>query len=80
MIITDSLGNKYNLAAPPDNPEITIESGTTLKGKFVFRGRIAPNANAMTLTTNSKFGNDASFSVKPEFNFGNIPIQGELAR
>jgi len=76
MVITDSLGNVYSLAAPPDNSEITIQPGTTLKGQFVFKGRIAPNANSFTLTTNSKFGNSATFSTNPKFVISNIPVQG----
>jgi hypothetical protein len=76
MVISDSLGNQYNLAAPPDNSEITIQPGTTLKGQFVFKGRIAPSTNAITLTTNSKFGTDATFSVSPKFVFSSIVIGG----
>ncbi|MGV0027641.1 hypothetical protein [Phormidesmis priestleyi] len=76
MVISDSLGNQYNLAAPPDNSEITIQPGTTLKGQFVFKGRIAPGTNAITLTTNSKFGTDATFSVSPKFVFSSIPLGG----
>lgn len=77
MVLKDSLGNQYNLAAPPDNPEITIQPGTTLKGQFVFKGRIAPSANSITLTTNSKFGTSAEFSITPELVIANIPVQGQ---
>ncbi|KAM3098509.1 hypothetical protein ACKFKG_05625 [Phormidesmis sp. 146-35] len=79
MLVSDSLGNQYNLAAPPENSEITIQPGTTLKGQFVFKGRIAPGNNTVTLTTNSKFGNDAAFSTSPKFVLSNIPI-GDTAK
>jgi hypothetical protein len=75
MVISDSLGNSYSLAAPPDNSEITIQPGTTVKGQFVFRGRFAPTANTVTLTTNSKFGGDAIFSRNPKMVFANIPVR-----
>ncbi|MER3435451.1 MAG: hypothetical protein C4288_19125 [Leptolyngbya sp. ERB_1_1] len=75
LVITDNFGNQYNLAAPPENAEINIAPGTTLKGQFVFKGRLAPNASSLTLTTNSKFGTDANFSQTPKMVF-NIPLQG----
>ncbi|HTL89745.1 MAG TPA: hypothetical protein VL134_10105 [Leptolyngbya sp.] len=75
FVIKDNLGNPYNLAAPPDNAEISIAPGTTLKGQFVFKGRIAPNVSALTIITNNKFGTDAPFSVQPKFML-NVPLQG----
>jgi hypothetical protein len=75
LVITDNFGNQYNLAAPPENAEINIAPGTTLKGQFVFKGRLAPNVSALTLTTNKKFGSDATFSRTPKLVF-NIPLQG----
>lgn len=69
-----------NLATPLDNPEISIQPCITLKGKFVFRGRFAPTANALTLTANSRFGTHATFSIRPKFSFANIPVQGDSAK
>ncbi|MBE7385259.1 MAG: OmpA family protein [Leptolyngbya sp. SIO1E4] len=42
MVIVDSAGNQYNLAAPPNNEEVRIDPGTTLEGRFVFSGHLAP--------------------------------------
>jgi hypothetical protein len=75
MVLIDSSGNQYNLAAPPNNPKITIPIGTTLKGKFVFKGRIAPGVTALTLITNNKFGTDTNFSTNPKMTL-NIPLPG----
>jgi hypothetical protein len=76
MVIADNLGNQYNLAEPPNNEDIRIDPNTTLKGKFVFNGRIAPGATAITLTTNNKYGRSENHSNNPKITF-NIPLQGE---
>ncbi len=75
FILTDNFGNQYNLAAPAQNEKITIAPSTTLKGQFVFIGRLAPNATSLSLTTNNKFGGNESYSVAPKFTL-NIPVQG----
>lgn len=75
FVITDNFGNPYNLAVPPDNPEINIAPSTTLKGQFVFKGRIAPNVSSLTITTNQKSGTDATSSISPKLVL-NVPIQG----
>lgn len=74
-ILKDDLGNVYNLVAPPDNPNITVNPNTTVRGDFVFSGQLAPNATTLTLLTNSKFGGDASFSKDPKFAIANIPAK-----
>ena len=76
MVIADNLGNQYNLVEPPNNEDIRIDPNTTLKGKFVFNGRIAPGATTLTLTTNNRFGGNENFSNNPKMTF-NIPLQGE---
>lgn len=76
MVMTDNLGNQYNLAEPPNNEDIRIDPNTTLKGKFVFNGRIAPGATTLVLTTNNKFGGNENYSNNPKMTF-NIPLQGE---
>jgi hypothetical protein len=80
MVLKDNLGNQYNLSAPPNNPEIEIKPGTTLKGQFVFLGRILPSATTITLTTNDKFGGNQNFSATPKIEFVNIPIQAETEK
>lgn len=75
FVIVDNFANQYNLAAPPDNAEINIPPGTTLKGQFVFKGRLAPNVTSLAITTNNKFGSNANFSVTPKITF-NVPLQG----
>jgi len=75
FVITDNLGNQYNLAAPPENAEISIAPGTTLKGQFVFKGRLAPNVTSVAVATNNKFGGSARFSRNPKIVF-NVPLQG----
>lgn len=46
-------GNRYNLSPPPNNPTLVIQPGTTLKGQFVFIGRLAPKATELTLYINA---------------------------
>jgi hypothetical protein len=75
MVILDSLGNQYNLAAPPNNEDIRIAAGTTLKGQFVFKGRLAPGTTAITLATNNKFGGSEDYSSRPKMSF-NVPLPG----
>ena len=54
MILRDNLGNSYSLLPLPQNPELEILSGETIKGSLIFLGRIAPMATSLTLTTNSQ--------------------------
>lgn len=75
MVMTDNLGNQYNLAAPPNNETISIDPGTTLKGQFAFKGRLAPGATSVALTTNNKYGGDQNYSNNPKMSF-NVPLQG----
>jgi hypothetical protein len=67
MVVTDSAGNQYNLAAPPDNEDIQIEPGTTLEGQFVFMGRVAPGISDLSVITNNEFGGDQDFTTVPKF-------------
>ena len=54
MVLRDNLGNSYSLLPLPQNPELEIFSGETIKGSLIFLGRIAPTATSLTLTTNSQ--------------------------
>jgi hypothetical protein len=78
LVMIDNFGNQYNLAAPADNADIEIAPGTTLKGQFVFKGRLAPNASSLTLITNKEYGSGATssrYSQTPKIVF-NILLQG----
>lgn len=75
MILRDNLGNRYNLAPPPQNPTVRVPEGSTLDGKFVFLGRINPAAVTLTLTTNDKFGGDRDFSNSPKMKITDIPVR-----
>ncbi len=65
MLLRDNLGNVYNLATIPQNPRVRISAGQILTGKFVFLGRISPQANSLTLITNDKYGSDTERTNKP---------------
>jgi hypothetical protein len=68
-----SYTNTYRLAVPSDNPKIQIQPGTTLKGQFVYIGRVSPKATNLTLTTNSNlYGDQKNF---PRVSFTNLLIQ-----
>ncbi|XWK91149.1 MAG: hypothetical protein U7127_14190 [Phormidium sp.] len=74
LILDDDVyDSKYRLAVPSDNPKIQIQPGTTLKGQFVFLGRLSPKATNLTLTTNSSlYGDRKNF---PHVTFNNLLIQ-----
>ena len=76
MVIVDSAGNQYNLAAPPNNEEVRIDPGTTLEGRFVFSGHLAPGVTSLSVITNSKFGGNESFTTDPKFVF-QVDMPGE---
>lgn len=76
MVLIDNLGNQYNLVAPPDNSQIEIQPGTTLKGEFVFLGRMSPSATSFSLATNNMSGSDQSYSNLPKIRVADIPVQG----
>ncbi|MFB2838669.1 hypothetical protein [Floridanema evergladense] len=69
----DTYKSTYPLAIPPDNPKIQIQPGTTLKGQFVFIGRVSPKATNLSIATNS----NQYFGLKnfPLVSFSNILIQ-----
>lgn len=76
MVLRDDAGNQYNLQPPPQNPNIEIAPGATLKGKFIFLGRVSPAANSLTLVTNSQFGSsDFKYSAVPKMTISNIAVQ-----
>lgn len=75
MILRDNLGNRYNLAPPPQNPEVRVPEGSTLDGRFSFLGRINPSATSLTLITNDKFGSDADFSNSPKMTINGITVR-----
>ncbi|WP_164928866.1 hypothetical protein [Gloeobacter violaceus] len=76
MLVKDDLGNRYNPAPPPSNPKVTVNPGATIKGQFVFIGRIAPGARNITLTTNSVLGSDWKRSDRPKMIISGIPVGG----
>lgn len=49
IVLYDEQKHQYNLSIPPDTPTITIQPATTLKGKFVFIGRLSPKARSIRL-------------------------------
>ena len=49
IVLYDDQKHQYNLSIPPDTPTITIQPATTLKGKFVFIGRLSPKARSISL-------------------------------
>lgn len=69
----DTYNSTYRLATPPDNPKIQIQPGTTLKGQFVFVGRVSPKASNLSISTNSSsYFNRKNF---PLVSFSNLLIQ-----
>lgn len=76
MILRDNVGNQYNLQPPPQNPDVEITPGSTLRGKLVFLGRVSPSADSLTLVTNSQFGStDYRGSTNPKMTINAIPVR-----
>jgi hypothetical protein len=80
MVLLDNLGNQYNLVAPPDNLQIEIQPGTTLRGEFVFSGRMAPSATSFSLVTNNVSGSAQSYTNLPKMKVADIPVQGQVGQ
>ena len=66
MVLRDNLGNSYSLLPLPQNPELEILSGETIKGSLIFLGRIAPTATSLTLTTNSQAESTQENATNPK--------------
>lgn len=75
MMLIDNVGNSYRLVQPADNDTVTVDSGRTLQGVFVFAGELDPRATSLTLVTNSlgQPGNESNF---PTLKIENIPVPG----
>ncbi|MCU0565307.1 MAG: hypothetical protein MUF49_01765 [Oculatellaceae cyanobacterium Prado106] len=74
LILKDNLGNQYNFAVPTPNGKLEISPGTTLKGQFVFLGKLDPAATSLTLVTNAQFGGDQDFINTPKIE-ASIPVK-----
>ncbi|MEM7555384.1 MAG: hypothetical protein AAF378_15045 [Cyanobacteria bacterium P01_A01_bin.84] len=74
MVLIDDLNNQYKLAVPTDNPDLEILPGTTLKGEFIFPGKISPETKSLNLITNDKFGGNEDLSQIPKIIFF-IPLK-----
>lgn len=82
IILYDDKNNKYNLAIPPDNPLIEIQPGTTLNGKFVFIGRLSPQATSIRLRTVTRYQRTISSIQVPitlEMRNVRVPREGQNA-
>ncbi|HEY9853232.1 MAG TPA: hypothetical protein V6D28_27420 [Leptolyngbyaceae cyanobacterium] len=81
MFLTDNVydRNQYNLSVPPDNPTIQVQPGTTMKGRFVFIGRLAPQASKLSLSMNYKSYSDRNPS-RPYLYFNDILVQRHIQK
>ena len=75
IVLYDDQKHKYNLSIPPDTPKITIQPATTLKGKFVFIGRLSPKAKSIRLTIEAR-NNFNGYSIGT-INVNNIDVTGK---
>ncbi|MCL1470130.1 hypothetical protein [Argonema antarcticum] len=70
----DRYGNTYRLSVPPDNPKIQIQPGTTMKGQFVFIGRLSPQAKFLGLISNQRNPSYGA-KTKPQMELKDIIIK-----
>lgn len=77
MQLIDERGARYRVVAPPDNPNITLPSATSIEGKVFFAGRLQPGVGRVTLSINDGVGGSTSnrFSSRPQFRV-EIPLEG----
>ena len=74
MMLVDDLGNEYAVVPPADNEDVEVLAGDRLEGTFNFGGRVAPEANSLTLVTNESLGSETSTtSNHPVFRIG-LPL------
>ncbi len=69
MVLVDDLGKQYSLAAPASNPDLEILPGTTLKGEFIFIGKVSPETKFLNLITNHQSGGNETLSQIPKMEF-----------
>lgn len=70
---TQTRGNTYKLALPPDNPKLIVQPGTTMNGQFVFIGRVPPQATFLgSIANSSKIPN---MKQMPRIEFKDILIK-----
>ena len=69
MVLVDDLGKQYSLAAPASNPDLEILPGTTLKGEFIFIGKVSPQTKFLNLITNHQSGGNETLSQIPKMEF-----------
>jgi outer membrane protein OmpA-like peptidoglycan-associated protein len=51
--MVDDQNIRYPLVAPAGNPQLTLDSGTSIEGTFAFSGRIADTATQITIVFNN---------------------------
>lgn len=73
MVLRDDLGNRYNVSAPPNNGDVTVQEGQNISGEFVFLGRLHPDATQVTLVTNEGHGSDREGAYDPQMSIS-IPV------
>jgi hypothetical protein len=70
--------NKYLLSLPQDISQIQIEPGTTMKGQFVFIGRLSPEAKFIKLYTKTTWESSQKNIIGTQsisFSMDNIEIK-----
>ena len=74
MLLKDDIGAEYPLIAAGGNPHVEVKSGTTLTQKFVFRGKMNPATQTVTLVTNSKGGSPTNPTLQTPLIEVEIPV------
>lgn len=72
--VFDDRGNRYPLAALPDNPQLVLDPGTTIEATLAFSGRIADDAGEINLAFNSGRSPDDPDTRQPAFSFGPLVL------
>jgi outer membrane protein OmpA-like peptidoglycan-associated protein len=68
--LVDDQDARYPLVPPIDNPELTVNSGTTIEGTFAFSGRIGDEATELRVVFNGGGSPDDPASPSPSIVLG----------
>lgn len=73
-VLLDDRGHRYPLVPPPVDAELRLGEGQTLTGTLRFAGRLAPDAQALTLHFNEAHGSTEDWASRPRVALPPIPI------
>ena len=72
IYLLDSVGNGYNFVPPPENPNLQIARGATLRGSLTFLGPVDRRATVLSLRVNVYRATD-TVDIASEYKYATAP-------